>query len=60
MPTAYACWKNSARCNADTATRGRRRPDTGHRLTPLGRKLARLPIDPRLGRMVLAADERAA
>ncbi|HLU32639.1 MAG TPA: ATP-dependent RNA helicase HrpA [Natronosporangium sp.] len=42
----------------DTATRGRRRPDTGHRLTPLGRKLARLPIDPRLGRMVLAADEQ--
>ena len=26
------------------------------RLTPLGRKLARLPVDPRLGRMVLAAD----
>ena len=26
------------------------------RLTPLGRRLARLPIDPRLGRMVLAAD----
>ncbi len=25
------------------------------RLTPLGRKLARLPLDPRLGRMVLAA-----
>ena len=25
-------------------------------LTPLGRKLARLPIDPRLGRMVLEAD----
>ncbi|MEO7982325.1 MAG: ATP-dependent RNA helicase HrpA, partial [Sporichthyaceae bacterium] len=26
------------------------------RLTPLGTKLARLPVDPRLGRMVLAAD----
>jgi ATP-dependent helicase HrpA len=26
-------------------------------LTPLGRKLARLPIDPRLGRMVLEADK---
>ena len=26
------------------------------RLTPLGKKLARLPVDPRLGRMVLAAD----
>jgi ATP-dependent helicase HrpA len=27
-----------------------------YRLTPIGRKLARLPIDPRLGRMVLEAD----
>lgn len=27
-------------------------------LTPLGAKLARLPIDPRLGRMLLAGDER--
>jgi ATP-dependent helicase HrpA len=27
------------------------------RLTPLGRRLARLPLDPRLGRMVLAAAE---
>ncbi len=26
------------------------------RLTPLGRRLARLPVDPRLGRMVLEAD----
>ncbi len=29
-------------------------PD-GRRLTPLGRRLARLPVDPRLGRMVLEA-----
>lgn len=28
-------------------------------LTSIGRKLARLPIDPRLGRMLLAADENA-
>ncbi|WP_454084434.1 ATP-dependent RNA helicase HrpA [Georgenia sp. Marseille-Q6866] len=28
-----------------------------HRLTPVGRQLARLPIDPRLGRMLLAAQE---
>jgi ATP-dependent helicase HrpA len=28
----------------------------GDRLTPLGRQLARLPLDPRLGRMVLEAD----
>jgi ATP-dependent helicase HrpA len=28
----------------------------GRRLTPLGRRLARLPVDPRLGRMVLEAD----
>jgi ATP-dependent helicase HrpA len=30
-------------------------PDERRRLTPLGRRLAQLPIDPRLGRMVLAA-----
>ncbi len=29
---------------------------TGDRLTDLGRRLARLPLDPRLGRMVLEAD----
>ncbi len=29
--------------------------DERHRLTALGRELARLPIDPRLGRMILAA-----
>src|SRR5690606_12869795 len=27
------------------------------RLTRVGRKLARLPVDPRLGRMILAAEE---
>ncbi|MBO0767983.1 MAG: ATP-dependent RNA helicase HrpA [Solirubrobacterales bacterium] len=31
--------------------------DPGGELTPLGRKLARLPIDPRLARMVLEADK---
>ncbi len=31
-------------------------PSAPEPLTPLGRKLARLPIDPRLGRMVLEAD----
>jgi ATP-dependent helicase HrpA len=30
--------------------------DTTPKLTPLGRKLSRLPVDPRLARMVLAAD----
>ena len=30
--------------------------DARHRLTPLGRKLAQLPLDPRLGRMVIEAD----
>ena len=30
--------------------------DPGKRLTALGRQLAQLPVDPRLGRMVLAAD----
>lgn len=31
-------------------------PADQRRLTPLGRRLARLPLDPRLGRMVLEAD----
>lgn len=30
--------------------------DEGSRLTPLGRRLAQLPVDPRMGRMVLEAD----
>ncbi len=32
--------------------------EDGRRLTGLGRRLARLPVDPRLGRMVLEADRR--
>ncbi|WP_222842824.1 ATP-dependent RNA helicase HrpA [Bowdeniella nasicola] len=32
-------------------------PGSPARLTPVGKQLARLPIDPRLGRMVLAAKE---
>ncbi len=31
--------------------------DKRHRVTPLGRKLARLPVDPRLARMLLAAHD---
>ena len=31
-------------------------PETGSRLTPVGRKLSALPVDPRLARMLLAAD----
>ena len=30
--------------------------DDHRRLTPLGRKLARLPVDPRIGKMILTAD----
>ncbi len=30
--------------------------DDEHRLSPIGRRLARLPVDPRFGRMVLEAD----
>ena len=30
--------------------------ETGRKLTPLGRRLAQLPVDPRMGRMVLEAD----
>lgn len=31
--------------------------DSGRKLTRLGRQLSRLPVDPRIGRMVLASDE---
>ncbi|MEV5328239.1 ATP-dependent RNA helicase HrpA [Nonomuraea sp. NPDC052634] len=31
--------------------------DAGNKLTPIGRKLAQLPVDPRLGRMVLEAEK---
>ena len=34
--------------------------DGNRQLTPLGRQLARLPVDPRLGRMLLAAARQAA
>ena len=33
--------------------------DDDNQLTPLGRKLAKLPLDPRVGRMILAAQEFA-
>jgi ATP-dependent helicase HrpA len=32
--------------------------DAGRRLTPLGRELAQLPVDPRIGRIVLAGREQ--
>ncbi|MDQ3616584.1 MAG: ATP-dependent RNA helicase HrpA [Actinomycetota bacterium] len=38
-----------------TGSRGRT-PEDGHRLTKLGRRLAVLPVDPRLARMVVEAD----
>ncbi len=31
--------------------------DAGYQITPLGRNLARLPVDPRIGRMILAGQE---
>jgi ATP-dependent helicase HrpA len=34
--------------------------DSGEKLTPIGRRLAQLPIDPRLGRMVLEAGQNGA
>ncbi|GIZ53624.1 ATP-dependent RNA helicase HrpA [Noviherbaspirillum aridicola] len=34
--------------------------DDNNQLTPLGRQLARLPLDPRVGRMILAARDNAA
>ncbi|MGN6388233.1 MAG: helicase-related protein, partial [Burkholderiaceae bacterium] len=33
--------------------------DDGNTLTPLGRQLAKLPLDPRVGRMILAARDNA-
>ena len=49
---------------AGERSRGRRRAQSdapqswrGPRLTPIGKRLARLPIDPRLGRMLLEAGE---
>ncbi|MFD4999759.1 ATP-dependent RNA helicase HrpA [Streptomyces buecherae] len=36
--------------------RGPGRKGRGQQLTPLGRKLAQFPVDPRLARMILAAD----
>ncbi|HEX5534582.1 MAG TPA: ATP-dependent RNA helicase HrpA [Actinomycetales bacterium] len=37
-----------------------KQPDPRKRLTPVGRQLAQLPIDPRLARMVLAAEREGA
>jgi ATP-dependent helicase HrpA len=34
--------------------------DDGNELTPVGQALARLPLDPRIGRMILAARDRGA
>jgi ATP-dependent helicase HrpA len=39
-----------------TSRQGDRRPQPGVRLTAVGKRLARLPIDPRLGRMILEAE----
>lgn len=33
--------------------------DEAQRLTPIGKQLARLPLDPRIGRMLIAAKEKA-
>ncbi len=41
---------------APVREQGRERDTEQRRLTELGRRLARLPVDPRLGRMVLEAD----
>ena len=41
----------------DAGRRWARQRRRGPRLTPIGRRLARLPIDPRLGRMLLQAGE---
>jgi ATP-dependent helicase HrpA len=46
-----------AASGASDQPRSRRRGGSGPRLTAVGRRLARLPIDPQLGRMLLAADQ---
>ncbi len=52
--------KSGTRHPAGSSDRAGGRPgardDMPTRLTPLGRRLAQLPVDPRLGRMVLEAD----
>ncbi|MFF2811185.1 ATP-dependent RNA helicase HrpA [Streptomyces sp. NPDC058000] len=40
----------------DTTQKSARQEQSGQRLTPLGRQLSQLPVDPRLARMVLEAD----
>ncbi|MGG2462114.1 ATP-dependent RNA helicase HrpA [Streptomyces sp. RGM 3693] len=40
----------------DTTQKSARQGQPGQRLTPLGRQLSQLPVDPRLARMVLEAD----
>ena len=40
------------------AARGARARSTDRKLTPLGRQLAQLPVDPRLARMVIEADQQ--
>ncbi|MFE7302070.1 ATP-dependent RNA helicase HrpA [Streptomyces sp. NPDC057579] len=40
----------------DTAQKSARQGQAGQQLTPLGRQLSQLPVDPRLARMVLEAD----
>lgn len=53
VPTALD--RPGGRAESGHGRRGGRQQD-GPRLTPLGRRLARLPIDPRLGRMILEAE----
>ncbi|MBA2445738.1 MAG: ATP-dependent RNA helicase HrpA [Nocardioidaceae bacterium] len=50
--------RRSQPAGVGTTTSDRRTPapDVAPRLTSIGRKLAQLPVDPRLGRMVLEAD----
>jgi ATP-dependent helicase HrpA len=45
----------SAKADGTTDTQGRGAESFTHELTPVGRVLARLPIDPTVGRMILQA-----
>ncbi|MGI5217370.1 ATP-dependent RNA helicase HrpA [Nocardia sp. CA-290969] len=41
--------------NGEPGRRVERRSESGHTLTPTGREMARLPVDPRMGRMLVEA-----
>ncbi|MFM1850433.1 MAG: hypothetical protein RIS54_117 [Verrucomicrobiota bacterium] len=51
---------NPAAIDGETERRGSETPSHTRELTPIGRELARLPVDPTIGRMILQAREEKA